>query len=353
MPEPSLLVATASELVRIEPASGTLFRGEGLAGRKPSCVALDPHRAGRAWAGTTDDGVLRSDDGGRNWVPSGLEGRAILSIAVSPAAPGLVWAGCEPSALFVSRDGGSRDAAPRDGVSRDAAPRNAAPRDGGAEWHPTAELAALPSSPEWAFPPKPETHHVRWIGCHPTDPDRLWLAIEAGALVRSFEGGRSWHDRVEGGPWDTHELAVHPVRPLVVRVAAGDGYFESPDGGDRWEQPREGFGIGYLRSVAIDPGDPEVVVVSGASRPRTTYVAGRSDGRVYRREGEGPWERVVEGWPDPPSTIAPLLRPGLEAGELWGADERGVHRSDDGGRRWSCVAPFPTPPSNLRGFAVG
>ena len=328
MPAPLLLVATGTELLVVDPASGRVEPGEGLGGRRPSCVALDPHRPGRAWAGTTADGVLRSDDGGRSWAPSGLEGRAILSIAASPAAPDLVWAGCEPSALFVSRDGG-------------------------VEWLATAELTELPSSPEWAFPPKPETHHVRWIGCHPTDPDRLWLAIEAGALVRTRDGGRSWSDRVPGGPFDTHELAVHPERPEFLRVAAGDGYFESPDGGDRWERPREGFGIGYLRSIAIDPGAPGVVVVSGASRPRSTYVAGRADGRVYRREGDGPWTRVREGWPEPPVTIAPLLRAGTAPGELWAADERGVHRSDHGGMGWSRVAPFLTRPSNLRGFAVG
>lgn len=35
------------------------------------------------------------------------------------------------------------------------------------------------SSSEWSFPPKPDTHHVRWIACHPLDANRLWVAIEA------------------------------------------------------------------------------------------------------------------------------------------------------------------------------
>jgi photosystem II stability/assembly factor-like uncharacterized protein len=159
-------------------------------------------------------------------------------------------------------------------------------------------------------------------------------------------------DRVPGGPTDTHELAVHPARPEVLRAAAGDGYFESEDGGESWSAPREGLEVGYFRSVAIDPGDPEVVVVSGASRPRSTYVAGRSDGRVYRREGGGRWERVLSGWPAPPVTIAPLLIPGRAGGELWAADERGVHRSVDGGRSWERTAEYPETPSNLRGLTL-
>ncbi len=170
------------------------------------------------------------------------------------------------------------------------------------------------------------------------------------------DGGRSWRDRVAGGPWDTHELAIHPARPDTLRVAAGDGYFESPDGGGTWTTPRRGLEVGYLRSIAIDPGSPDVIVVSGATGPRTTYVAGRSDGRVYRRDaravGDSPWERIAAGWAEPPNTIAPLLLAGTQPGELWAADERGLHRSEDGGQSWSRLASYPRGrPNHLRGIA--
>jgi photosystem II stability/assembly factor-like uncharacterized protein len=124
---------------------------------------------------------------------------------------------------------------------------------------------------------------VRWIACHPHDRERLWVAIEAGALVSTIDGGGTWRDRVPGGPWDTHELAVHPTAPERLRVSAGDGYFESDDGGGTWRSPRTGLDVGYLRSVTIDPDDPEIIVVSASSGPRSAYVAGRSDGRLYRR----------------------------------------------------------------------
>ncbi len=50
--------------------------------------------------------------------------------------------------------------------------------------------------------------------------------------------------------------------------------------------------------------------------------------------------------------IAPLLVPGDRAGELWAADERGVHRTADGGLRWERVVAYPEPVSHLRGLAV-
>jgi len=321
-----LLVATESEVYVVDAEGGTMEPGYGVAGLRPTCLAAHPSAPGVAWCGTNRSGVLRTEDGGRNWHPAGLDGRRVMALAASPAEPGTVWAGTEPSEVFCL--GG-------DGI-----------------WHSTAELNTLPSSPTWAFPPRPETHHVRWIECHPREAGRLWAAIEAGALISTEDGGRSWRDRVPGGPYDTHEMAIHPDRPDTLRVSAGDGYYESHDGGATWARPMDGFEVGYLRSVAIDPGDPDVVLVSASSRPRSAYVAGASDGRVYRREGSGLWERVRSGWPDVPRTIAPLLLAGSAAGELWAADERGVHGSDDGGRSWSLVAAYPSPPDHLRGLTL-
>jgi hypothetical protein len=40
----------------------------------------------------------------------------------------------------------------------------------------------------------------------PLEPKRRWVAIKAGALVSTIDGGRIWRDRVTGGSKDTHEL---------------------------------------------------------------------------------------------------------------------------------------------------
>ena len=253
-----------------------------------------------------------------------------MSLAQSPVVGGLLWAGTEPSALWRSEDGGE-------------------------SWERMPGLTDLPSSSDWAFPPRPETHHVRWITCHPREGERLWLAIEAGALVSTPDGGESWQDRTPGGPRDTHEAVIHPERPDTLRIAAGDGYFESGDGGRTWCTPAHGLDVTYLRSVAVDPGDPDVVLVSAASRAKRAYVAGHADGRLYRRVTDdlctGRWIRVRSGWPDEPSTIAPLLLSGSAAGELWAADERGLHRSEDGGETWDRMAEYPVSPDHLRGLA--
>jgi len=92
--------------------------------------------------------------------------------------------------------------------------------------------------------------------------------------------------------------------------------------------------------------------VSASSGPHSAYVAGRSDGRLYRRLDANRWNPVRDGWPEPPTTIAPLLCAGAKAGELWAADERGLHRSEDGGKSWREITAYPRPPHHLRGLAL-
>ena len=319
-----VIVATETDIVVADPDGGSPGRGSGLTAR-PTCVATDVCHAARVWCGTDRGGVFRSDDAGASWYHVGLADRQVMAITASPTEADVVWVGTEPSEIFSTSDAGRT-------------------------WERARGLEKLPSSSEWSFPPKPDTHHVRWIACHPVMAGRLWVAIEAGALISTVDGGQTWEDRVPGGPYDTHQLAIHPDAPDVLRVAAGDGYFESHDAGATWSSPSRGLDVGYMRSVAPDGTD--VVVVSGSSGPRTAYVAGVSDGRLYRRVGTGRWQRVKDGWPDEPSTIAPLLASGASEHQLWAADERGVHVSADGGASWRQAIDYPSRPHHLRGLAI-
>jgi photosystem II stability/assembly factor-like uncharacterized protein len=75
--------------------------------------------------------------------------------------------------------------------------------------------------------------------------DRVFVAIEAGAFVRTFDGGRTWRDRVRGGPYDTHTALTHPLAPGRIYSAAGEpgviyaannrGLFRSGDAGRSWK----------------------------------------------------------------------------------------------------------------------
>ena len=184
------------------------------------------------------------------------------------------------------------------------------------------------------FPAAPQTHHVRHIQPDPHAAGRLYVAIEAGALARTDDAGRTWRDRVPGGPLDTHTLATHPAAPGRLYSAAGDGYFESRDGGDTWQQPADGLRHGYLWGLAVDPADPDALVVTAAPGPRQAHYE-PAESVVYCRATGGPWRETRAGLPAPTGRhVALVAAHPAEPGVFFLAWEAELYRSADGGRSW-------------------
>jgi hypothetical protein len=172
-------------------------------------------------------------------VGQGIRHLRIQSVTVSRSerknGRGAVYAWHEPSVIFRSEDAGEN-------------------------WRECGDLMKLPSAKQCSFPPRPETHNVRWIESDPHVPGRLFAAIEAGALIRSPDGGDSWCDRTPHGPRDTHQLSTHYSVPARLYSAAGEGYFESWDGGNTWRRFEGGLRDRYLVSIAVDSADAETII---------------------------------------------------------------------------------------------
>ena len=320
-----IVVVTRAALLIARRAS-TWTVDEHLGGQSPECVAVDPCDPTRIYCGTAGAGLLRSLDSGRTWEPvgMGIEHGTVTAIAVSHAERaegfGVLYAGTEPSAVFRSDTGG----------------------DG---WVDLAGLGTLPSSDTWSFPPRPHTHHVRWIEADVSVADRVFVAIEAGALVRTFDGGWTWRDRVRGGPYDTHTAMTHPLAPGRIYSAAGDGYFESTDAGDSWRLPEDGLKHRYLVGVAVDPADPDTVIVSATKGPGSAYLPRSAEAYIYRRTGLNPWGQAMSGLPEAQGmTVSRLATYSGEPGVIYAANNRGLFRSDDAGRSWKALdLPWPEP----------
>ena len=286
------------------------------------CLDADPAAPDRVFCGTFEAGLLRSTDAGDTWrrVGEATLPEAVTSVTVSPHDPDVVYAGTEPSGVYRSEDGGST-------------------------WAELPGLTDLSSAAEWSFPPRPDTHHVRSIEVDPADPNHLHVAVEAGALVQSHDGGDTWAERVATARRDTHAMAIHPDAPEVVRAAAGDGYAESRDSGRTWTYPQDGLTHRYCWSVAVDPGDPGRVIVSAASGARRAHTPASAASYLYRRvDGTGsesaaarnrspePWERLDDaGVPTGEGVLRPTLAEGCDAGEFFALTDRGLFRSRDGG----------------------
>jgi len=173
----------------------------------------------------------------------------------------------------------------------------------------------------------------------------VFVAIEAGALVRTFDGGRTWRDRVHGGPYDTHTAATNPLAPGRIYSAAGDGYFESTDAGDSWRSPMDGLKHRYLVGVAVDPADPDAVMVSATDGPGSAYSPRTAEAYVYRKTELKRWELAMSGLPEPRGTTATRFATHAgEPGVIYAANNRGLFKSDDAGRSWKALdIPWPEP----------
>jgi hypothetical protein len=226
--------------------------------------------------------------------------------------------------------------------------------DGARTWAPVGRGVVGANVTAVAVAPGPTTHHVRWIAVDPHDPRHLYVAIEAGALIQSADGGDTWTDRAPDGPYDTHTLALHPHAPGRLYSAAGDGYFESRDDGRTWESPEAGLRHGYLFGVAVDPEDPDVVVVSAASGPGRAYSAPAAATYIYLRRGNGAWTQIHDGLPEPKGTTISVFATHRDLPHVvYAANNRGLFRSPDAGASWEPLPAAPWPERLLTQAAQG
>jgi photosystem II stability/assembly factor-like uncharacterized protein len=101
----ALLAATEDGVYRT--ATGKNWRRSGLAGKGIRVLVAAP-RGGGIWAGTEDDGLYQSEDGGETWQPrnNGLLHMTVYALAFHPAEPAVAYAGTYGGGVYRTTDGG-------------------------------------------------------------------------------------------------------------------------------------------------------------------------------------------------------------------------------------------------------
>lgn len=307
----SLLIATTHRgIERAERSGGDWRVDSGLTEHDVRCLGLSAD--GVALAGTQGDGVFRSEDGGATWTPSGLQGLIVKSVDFCADDPNVVYAGTKPPTVYRSDDAGQT-------------------------WRELTSFRDVRGRAMWRQPAeRPSTAYVQALAVSPRDPDVVVAGMEAGAVVRTIDGGRSWSNHLKGSCRDCHSLHFHPDGRHVFEGGGGvmaPGYAVSPDRGETWERPGDGLDVKYGWAVAADPQDPQRSYVSMSPSPMKAHSESDAEAAIFRRDGDAAWRNLQGGLPQPldhmpyafvthPATAGYLMA-GLANGELWETFDHG------------------------------
>ena len=349
--------------------------------------AVDPRTPSTIYAGTSNDGVFRSRDGGATWehAASGLAEFAypevrqriyegIREIEVSPAAGSPVYLTHQYRGVYTSDNGGNRWHESNDGlaatrvwaveVSRRAPSvlyaatvmngvwRSA---DGGRHWARrgltgrfvtdvtvdpvkrrvvwAATTTGLYRSGNdgrtWKRRLKLKDRSVSVVAIAPSNRRFMYAGTYERGLYRSWNAGRTW-TRPDLRQLDTvTAIAVHPRRPRTVWVAVGGHVLRSHDGGVTYlDHPKE---FPTAKALVLDP-----------RNPRIQYMAAENAGIYRSRDGGANWTEMKDTGA-PYTTLGLAIDPrhprvlytcGYDRDGLTG----GVYRSVDGARSWSNIS---------------
>ncbi|MDD9936549.1 MAG: hypothetical protein OXT09_23260 [Myxococcales bacterium] len=297
--------------------------------------------------------VFRSADMGERWkeaskppafdkVPAGEKGRAVDHVFwLTPGhadQPGVWYAGTSPQGLFRSEDGGDTWHA-----------------IAGFNGHP--DLETWTGGDKDGTPDGPKLHSVI---VHPDDPDHLYIGMSGGGSFESRDAGATWSPLNKGvamdfappGDYeyghDPHCMVLHPADSNRLYQQNHCGIYRLDRPADTWvrigdNMPRDVGDIGF--PIVVHPRDRDtawVFPMDGTDVWPRTAVRGKP--AVYRtRDGGQAWQRQDNGLPREQAWLTVMRQAmvvdacktigvyfGTTQGELWA--------SRDEGASWRCIA---------------
>jgi len=192
---------------------------------------------------------------------------------------------------------------------------------------------------------------------HPDDRNRITVAMSAGGVYRTADGGESWAASNTGikayflpDPWPEFGQCVHKVamaagRPDQLFAQNHHGVYRSDDGGGTWHSIADGLPSDFGFPMVAHPSEPDTVfnfplVADGNRIPPDARF------RVYRSTDAGKsWEALTNGLPDTPC-YSLVLRDamtadnvtGSAAGVYAGTRDGCLYASADSGESWTEIA---------------
>ena len=282
----------------------------------------------RFFAGT-GAGLYISDDDGETWNLSGLENYEIWQIR--SAGNGSIYAATQPAALFRSEDGGSN-------------------------WSEVTSFTKHPEASKWSIPVTPPLPgRSRALVIDQKNPDRIWVGVEVGGIMKTDDGCKTWSLILPGDSPDLHMMYAQPGqsdtlyastgygRPhgIAEMVEGNAGVFRSEDGGASWQYAWKGVTPRYSRPMCIDHRPPHGLTVACAPTAFSSHKdEGGAGAMLLRSEDHGKsWRSLCDKAHTPSKGNIHGLAIDREhvGGVVIGTDDGEVWRiSDDA--KWTALA---------------
>ena len=201
-------------------------------------------------------------------------------------------------------------------------------------------------------------------------PDTFYFGAAGGGIWKTENAGRTWRPIFDHGPSSIGALAIAPSNPGVIYVgtgqvttrydiAAGEGVFKSSDGGATWHS----VGLKATRHIGaiwVDPHNPDIVMVAALGH---AFGANAERGVFRSEDGGRTWKKTlfvsadtgaVDIAVDPADSNIVFasvwqlrFKPWLSYFTPDTGAESGVYKSVDGGKNWMRVAGHGWPEGKL------
>jgi BNR/Asp-box repeat len=274
---------------------------------------------------------------------SGLTLKNIWQLHMPADQPDTIYCGVEPSALFVSRDGGK-------------------------SWSPVEGLLNHPHRAKWT--PGGGGMCLHTIAPHPSDKNRMTIAMSTGGVYRTSDGGVTWQARNQGVRAQylpdkypefgqcVHKIVRDPTNPNRLFLQNHWGLYRSDDDGDTWKDIAHGVPSDFGFAMVSHPRDAETAyIVPIESDEYRCTPEGKL--RVYRtRNGGKSWEALTRGLPQK-NSLETVLRDSMAADSLdpagiyFGTRSGHVYGSHDEGKSWEVIHAGLPPIVCVKAAVVG
>ncbi len=220
--------------------------------------------------------------------------------------------------------------------------------DLGKSWTAYPKCIAVEGTEHWFFPRS--APHIKHIAAHPARPDRIYICVEQGDLLRSDDGGENWtsicsmereDDKFRR---DQHRVTFYRDNPDEIFLTTGIGVYHSTDGGDNWERLTDtSHPCAYPDPFFVHPDKEELFMVGAGMNPNPNWgAAGTAYPKFMHSLDHGRnWEPVMNGMPDPVAGNLEVaaMHVSAEGGvELYTGSSCGeLFMSTDGAQSWTRV----------------